>query len=457
MPEKTMKIAGDCVRIFTSIIDPTIVGWNCKPLNRRVARSGSSCVNPCCFMKFITADRAMSASFCQQDKLALLAPSRLRRLRRGAKAGIVLPLPIAEIRHAPDLLPHTPRRRTRLPSGTAARHHRRGQTSDRRRQRDLGSTDRRRPRGLARPVLPSERGDPAPEHAGGPRARVDPRVLRGAEYHVQPAPRAHGPHRLGVGERCDGRRPGTLAVRLACRRQTAARRSGRGFGQVHRALGERGRALAHGAGHLELGCPPTDAAEVKPRVSARTRTPTRSLPVRTIRLLPIALLTFSACVTGERPQQAAARMTAEAAAARIAILAANKQWMAAIAAGRADSLVLVYASTARMMGAGTPTSVGREAIGREFGEMFKIGAWKIQLHTDSVFANGPLVLETGTWTSTFKAGPHAPPIPATDKGKYMVRWTSENGRWLIADDIYNSDVMPTPAPPPARAKAKRRR
>jgi len=102
--------------------------------------------------------------------------------------------------------------------------------------------------------------------------------------------------------------------------------------------------------------------------------------------------------------------------ARIAILAANKQWMAAIAAGRADSLVLVYASTARMMGAGTPTSVGREAIGREFGEMFKIGAWKIQLHTDSVFANGPLVLETGTWTSTFKAGPHAPPIPATDKG-----------------------------------------
>jgi len=179
--------------------------------------------------------------------------------------------------------------------------------------------------------------------------------------------------------------------------------------------------------------------------------------VRTIRLLPIGLLTFSACVTGERPQQAAARMTAEAAAARTAILAANKQWMAAIAAGRADSLVLVYASNARMMGAGTPTSVGREAIGREFGEMFKIGAWKIQLHTDSVFANGPLVLETGTWTSTFKAGPHAPPIPATDKGKYMVRWTSENGRWLIADDIYNSDVMPTPAPPPARAKAKRRR
>src|SRR5437870_10447437 len=57
MAEKSRKIAGDCVRIATSIIDPTMVGWNCKPLNRRAARSGGSCANPCCFMKFITAER----------------------------------------------------------------------------------------------------------------------------------------------------------------------------------------------------------------------------------------------------------------------------------------------------------------------------------------------------------------------------------------------------------------
>src|SRR6059058_2363488 len=62
MAENSRKIAGDCVRIATSIIDPTIVGWNCKPLNRRAARTGGSCVNPCCFMKFITAERDMCAS-----------------------------------------------------------------------------------------------------------------------------------------------------------------------------------------------------------------------------------------------------------------------------------------------------------------------------------------------------------------------------------------------------------
>src|SRR5437763_17209096 len=55
-------MAGDWVRIAASINDPTTMGWNCKPLNRRAARSGGSCVKPCCFMKFITAERAMFAS-----------------------------------------------------------------------------------------------------------------------------------------------------------------------------------------------------------------------------------------------------------------------------------------------------------------------------------------------------------------------------------------------------------
>src|SRR6266536_6389197 len=178
--------------------------------------------------------------------------------------------------------------------------------------------------------------------------------------------------------------------------------------------------------------------------------------MRPIHLLSIGLLSYSACVTGESPQQAAARMANEAAAARTAILAANKQWMTYIAAGHADSLALLYATNARMMGAGTPTAAGRAAIARAYGEMLQVGAWTIQLHTDSVFANGPLVVETGTWTSTFKPGPHAPPIPPTDKGKYMVRWTHENGRWLLADDIYNSDMMPGPPPSPAPARAATR-
>src|SRR2546426_11222984 len=55
------------------------------------------------------------------------------------------------------------------------------------------------------------------------------------------------------------RSPGTLALRLARRRQTAARRARSRFGQVHGAVGERERALVDGAGYLELGRRHADA------------------------------------------------------------------------------------------------------------------------------------------------------------------------------------------------------
>src|SRR5437762_960456 len=45
---------------------------------------------------------------------------------------------------------------------------------------------------------------------------------------------------------------------------------------------------------------------------------------------------------------------------------------------------------------------------------------------------------------------------AADSGKYVVHWMQENGKWLMMDDIWNSDTpampmaAPAPPPPPAR-------
>jgi len=36
-------------------------------------------------------------------------------------------------------------------------------------------------------------------------------------------------------------------------------------------------------------------------------------------------------------------------------------------------------------------------------------------------------------------------MPAADSGKYIVRWVKDSGRWLMAQDIWNSDV-PLPLP-----------
>jgi hypothetical protein len=52
----------------------------------------------------------------------------------------------------------------------------------------------------------------------------------------------------------------------------------------------------------------------------------------------------------------------------------------------------------------------------------------------------------GRWTWTWPAGAKLPPgVPTADSGKYIVRWVNENGRWLMAQDIWNSDVaLPRP-------------
>ena len=170
--------------------------------------------------------------------------------------------------------------------------------------------------------------------------------------------------------------------------------------------------------------------------------------------LPCVLFGLAACAKPESPAQTTTRMAAEAATARTAIEATNARWMAHLAAGHADSVAALYATNARMMSEGAPTAVGHAAIAQAYGQMFAMGQWTIQLHPDSVWANGPLVLETGTWTSTFKPAAGAPPMDTASTGKYMVRWTQENGRWVLADDIFNSDKMPSP--PPAAPASRRK-
>jgi hypothetical protein len=40
-------------------------------------------------------------------------------------------------------------------------------------------------------------------------------------------------------------------------------------------------------------------------------------------------------------------------------------------------------------------------------------------------------------------------MAAVDSGKYIVRWAQQNGRWLMVDDIWNSDTPLPTAPAPA--------
>ena len=144
------------------------------------------------------------------------------------------------------------------------------------------------------------------------------------------------------------------------------------------------------------------------------------------------------------------------AAAKQAIDAANAQWPRLTSTGHADSIAEFYAADGVVMPPNMATMRGKDAIRTFFATINAIDPRPtLTLRAVTVVASGPVAVETGRWNWTFPAGAKLPPgTPAADSGKYIVRWTQQNGNWLIADDVWNSDTPlptpPAPPPPPAR-------
>jgi ketosteroid isomerase-like protein len=132
--------------------------------------------------------------------------------------------------------------------------------------------------------------------------------------------------------------------------------------------------------------------------------------------------------------------------AKQAIDAANANWPRLTSSGHADSLAELYHPNAVILPPNMAPTRGREAI-RTFFQAMNAGPHPtLTLHADSVWASGSSAVELGRWTWTWPAGAKLPPgVPTADSGKYIVRWVDENGRWLMAQDIWNSDVaLPRP-------------
>lgn len=136
------------------------------------------------------------------------------------------------------------------------------------------------------------------------------------------------------------------------------------------------------------------------------------------------------------------------AAAKLAIDANNARWAQLTAAGHADSIADFYHPNAVLYPPNMPDVRGADSIRAFFAVLSTMSSPPptLALRADSVWAAGPRAVELGRWTFTWPAGARRPPgAPAVDSGRYMVRWVLENGRWLMVQDIWNSDLaMPTP-------------
>ena len=131
--------------------------------------------------------------------------------------------------------------------------------------------------------------------------------------------------------------------------------------------------------------------------------------------LPILVAAALGCQAAPPPKDTSAE-------AKQAIDAADAKWARLTAAGHADSLADLYHANGVMLPPNMPPVRGRDAI-RGFMTMM------------NSMSSPPPVL-------TVRA----------DSGKYMVRWVSENGRWLMVQDIWNSDVALPMAPASPNAK-----
>jgi len=171
--------------------------------------------------------------------------------------------------------------------------------------------------------------------------------------------------------------------------------------------------------------------------------------MRPHRYLPLVLLAAVACQPADT-----------SASAKTAIDAVNAQWPRLTSTGHADSIAEFYAADAVIMPPNMATMKGKEAIRTFFATLNTMDPKPtLTLRADAVHGAGGMAMERGRWTWTFPAGAKLPPgMAAVDSGKYIVHWMQQNGKWVIVDDIWNSDTPPMPmAPPPPPAPARRGR
>ena len=166
--------------------------------------------------------------------------------------------------------------------------------------------------------------------------------------------------------------------------------------------------------------------------------------MRPAQTLFILLATALGCQAAPPPDT-----TAEA---KQAIDAANASWARLTATGHADSLAQYYHANAVIMPPNMTPVHGRDSIRAFFTVLNTMSSPPpvLTVRADSVWASGTMAVDLGRWHFAWPAAAKRPPdMPAADSGKYIVRWVNDGGHWLMAQDIWNSDVaLPmTPASP----------
>jgi len=119
------------------------------------------------------------------------------------------------------------------------------------------------------------------------------------------------------------------------------------------------------------------------------------------------------------------------------LAAKAEEWMALFNAGDMDGLMDLYTEDARLLPPNAEMVQGHEAIRADFAAMKEAGL-SGSLVTVEAMTAADVGYRLGTYTLTAPDGSEA------DRGKYIETWRLIDGEWKIVNDIYNSDLEPSP-------------
>lgn len=122
--------------------------------------------------------------------------------------------------------------------------------------------------------------------------------------------------------------------------------------------------------------------------------------------------------------------------ARADVEIGEKRWLEAFNGGDAAGVAGCYEAGARLMAPNAETLEGRGAIEAFTKEFVATGA-KLTFELVAVHESADMCASVGRYVMTF------PGDAPEDRGKFVEVWRRQSdGSWLMADDIFNSDLPP---------------
>jgi ketosteroid isomerase-like protein len=130
----------------------------------------------------------------------------------------------------------------------------------------------------------------------------------------------------------------------------------------------------------------------------------------------------------------ATKSTFDLANAKKEIEAVNNEISQFMTKGDSVGLASLYSTDGALMLNNVPSIKGKENLTKVWGGIIREGVSSIELTTSEVWGDENYITEEGLLVIKSKDGTQL------DKGKYIVLWKKEDGKWKLHRDIANSDL-----------------